>query len=103
VKRAWWAEARVVGVVPPSVFVPRPKVESALVELVRHDPPGDDPSRVFRLLEAGFGQRRKMLRSSLAGRVPAEAFERAGVDPTLRAESLTIEDWLRLQSQLDGP
>jgi 16S rRNA (adenine1518-N6/adenine1519-N6)-dimethyltransferase len=103
VKRAWWADARVVGVVPPSVFVPRPKVESALVELVRHDPPGDDPSRVFRLLEAGFGQRRKMLRSSLAGRVPAEAFERAGVDPTLRAESLTIEDWLRLQSQLDGP
>lgn len=100
VKRSWWADARLVGIVPPSVFVPRPKVESALVEVVRHQPPGDDPAPVFRLVEAGFGQRRKMLRSALAGRVSAEAFERAGVAPTLRAESLAIDDWLRLSDAI---
>jgi 16S rRNA (adenine1518-N6/adenine1519-N6)-dimethyltransferase len=99
VKRAWWADARVLGSVPPSVFVPRPRVESALLEVVRHKPLADDPAPVFKLVDAGFGQRRKMLRSSLAGRIPPETFARAGVDPTLRAEALSVHDWLRLARQ----
>jgi 16S rRNA (adenine1518-N6/adenine1519-N6)-dimethyltransferase len=96
VKRSWWADARVVGTVPATVFVPRPRVESALVEIVRHPPPADDPSSTFALIEAGFSQRRKMLRTALAGRVGAERFARAGVEPTARAEQLEIDDWLRL-------
>ena len=98
VKLGWWATARVVGKVSPSVFVPPPRVESALVEVVRRAPAGSEAERtaVFSLLEAGFGQRRKMLRRSLADRVPAEAFEAAGVRPEARAEELVLADWQRL-------
>ena len=98
VKAAWWADARVVGKVPPSVFVPPPRVESALVQVVRRSPAGDEAERaaVFALVEAGFGQRRKMLRRSLADRVSAGAFEVAGVRPEARAEELVLADWQRL-------
>ena len=68
VKVAYFASARVVGIVPPSVFIPAPRVESALVQLVRHPrPPVEVPSpaRLFALVRAGFGQRRKMLRGAL--------------------------------------
>jgi 16S rRNA (adenine1518-N6/adenine1519-N6)-dimethyltransferase len=102
VKAAWWADAAGVGRVPATVFVPQPRVESALVRLVRHDRPSvnDDVARadVFRLIDAGFGQRRKMLRRSLAALVPPEAFVAAGVRPEARAEELTLDDWIRLGS-----
>jgi 16S rRNA (adenine1518-N6/adenine1519-N6)-dimethyltransferase len=98
VKVAYWADAEVVGRVPPTVFVPQPRVESALVRLRRlpHPPVDADPQRLFRLVEAGFGQRRKMLRRSLASLVEPSAFERAGVRPEARAEELGLEDWARL-------
>jgi 16S rRNA (adenine1518-N6/adenine1519-N6)-dimethyltransferase len=100
VKVAWWADAEVVGRVPATVFVPQPRVESALVRLVRHGkPPVDadvDRAAVFRLVDAGFGQRRKMLRRSLAGSVDAAGFAAAGVRPEARAEELAPDDWARL-------
>jgi 16S rRNA (adenine1518-N6/adenine1519-N6)-dimethyltransferase len=102
VKVGWWAGARVVGKVPPTVFVPPPRVDSALVEVRRRAPAGDDAARraVFGLVEAGFGQRRKMLRRSLADRVPAAAFAAAGVRPEARAEELVLADWQRLAAAL---
>ena len=68
VKTAYWATARVIMRVSPNVFVPPPKVDSALVEIVRRDQPAVDAPRelLFSLIKAGFGQRRKMLRRSLA-------------------------------------
>jgi 16S rRNA (adenine1518-N6/adenine1519-N6)-dimethyltransferase len=100
VKVAYRASAEVVGRVPPTVFIPPPRVESVLVRLRRlPGPPVEaDPAVLFRLVEAGFGQRRKMLRRSLAGLVGPGAFERAGVRPEARAEELTLEDWARLAS-----
>jgi 16S rRNA (adenine1518-N6/adenine1519-N6)-dimethyltransferase len=98
VKVAYRAVAEVVGRVPRTVFIPQPRVESALVRLRRlPEPPVDtDPERLFRLVEAGFGQRRKMLRRSLASVVDPSAFERAGVRPDARAEELRLDDWARL-------
>jgi 16S rRNA (adenine1518-N6/adenine1519-N6)-dimethyltransferase len=98
VKVAWWAAAQVVGKVPATVFVPPPRVESALVEIRRRPPAGDEDERaaVFGLVEAGFGQRRKMLRRSLAEHVGPEAFAAAGIRPEARAEELAVADWLRL-------
>lgn len=100
VKVAYWATAQVVGRVPATVFVPRPKVESALVRITRRPAPATDadPERLFALVRAGFGQRRKMLRRSLAGLVTPEAFAAAGVRPEARAEELGVEDWGRLAS-----
>ena len=79
VKIAFWASARIVGLVPASVFVPRPNVESALVEIVRRQPPGTDPATLFPLVRTAFNQRRKMLRRSLAGVVTPEQFAAAGI------------------------
>jgi 16S rRNA (adenine1518-N6/adenine1519-N6)-dimethyltransferase len=96
VKVAFWATARIVGFVPPSVFLPRPNVDSALVEIIRHDPPEANPEAVFQLVRTAFGQRRKMLRRSLVGVVTAEQFAAAGIDPTARPEQLDVAAWCRL-------
>ena len=105
VKVAYWADAEVVGRVPATVFIPPPRVESALVRLRRLPAPRVDvaPDRLFRLVEAGFGQRRKMLRRSLAGLVDAAGFEQAGVRPEARAEELDLEAWARLARVAGGP
>jgi len=101
VRIAYYARAEVVGRVPATVFVPRPNVESVLVRLVRRPAPAVDPAevsaeRLFAVVRAGFGQRRKMLRRSLEGVVAPEAFGAAGVDPSARAEELDIAQWGRL-------
>lgn len=98
VKVAYWADARLVGDVPPSVFVPRPNVESALVRIDRRPPPAVDRQRLFELVRAGFGQRRKMLRRSLAGRIDADQFAAAGVAPEARPEDLDLAAWVRLSN-----
>ena len=99
VKVAFYATARIVGLVPASVFLPRPNVESALVEIVRHPAPLDssvNPQQLFSLVKMGFAKRRKMLRGAMAGRVTPEQFEAAGILPTARAEELSVHDWIRL-------
>lgn len=98
VKTAWWADATVVGKVPPTVFHPRPRVDSALVAIERRDPPGDETLRakVFSLVDTAFGQRRKMLRKSLTAVVDDLTFEAAAVAPTARPEDLSLADWVRL-------
>jgi len=100
VKVAYWATAEVVGRVPATVFLPRPKVESALVSIRRRPEPAVgadvDRGRLFALVRAGFGQRRKMLRRSLAGLLPEGAFDAAGIRPEARAEELSVFDWGRL-------
>jgi len=99
VKVDYWATARVAGKVPPTVFLPQPNVDSALVAIDRRPdaPATDAPYEVlFGLVRQGFGQRRKMLRRSLAGVVSPEAFECAGVRPEARPEELDVVAWGRL-------
>ena len=106
VKVAYWATAKVVGRVPPTVFHPVPKVESALVRIDRRPAPAVgpevDPRWLFELVRAGFGQRRKMLRRALASLVPPEAFAAAGIRPEARAEELSVGDWGRLAACTAG-
>ena len=99
VKVAYWATAAMVGRVPASVFLPPPKVESALVDIRRREAPavaGVDRDWLFTLVGAGFGQRRKMLRGSLGGLVGHEGFACAGVRPEARAEELDVHAWGRI-------
>ncbi len=98
VKVAYWATGALVAKVPASVFLPPPRVESALVHLVRHPSPiYDEPiGPVFELVRAAFGQRRKMLRKSLSGLVTTEQFAAAGVASDLRPEQLHVEAWCAL-------
>ena len=103
VKFAWYCAARRVGSVPPSVFWPVPNVDSGLVELVRRDPPATSATReqVFAVVDAAFGQRRKMLRSALSGlfgssAAATEVLAEADVDPQARGEVLGIADFVRV-------
>ncbi len=99
VKVAFWGRAEVVGMVPASVFLPKPNVESALVRIVRHEQPLDAsvrPAELFSLVRTGFAKRRKMLRGALAGHVTQAQFNTAGIESTARAEELSVHDWIRL-------
>jgi 16S rRNA (adenine1518-N6/adenine1519-N6)-dimethyltransferase len=100
-KLAWFAAARRAGPVPRSVFWPVPGVDSGLLAFDRHPPPPGDRAAVFAVVDAAFAQRRKVLRSALAGWAgsPAgaeAALRAAGVDPGARAETLTIADFARI-------
>lgn len=104
VKVAYWATARVLGDVPPSVFIPRPKVTSSIIEITRREMPAVGPhiapQQLFKVIRTGFGQRRKMLRRSLAAIATPENFENAGVSPESRPEELNVEQWGRLATEI---
>lgn len=102
VKVAYWATARIAGFVPASVFVPRPKVESALADIRRRPAPAVDvpPDELFHLVRTAFVHRRKMLRRSLAGVVAPEVFEAAGIDSQRRPEELDVTEWGALTAAL---
>ena len=98
-KVRYWGEAAIVGKVPASVFIPRPRVESALVRIVRRSEPAvpGDADALFALARQAFSQRRKMLRRSLAGRADADVFATADVRPEARPEDLDLDEWARLR------
>ena len=90
-------KATVSFTVRPQVFYPQPAVESSVVVMDRVPAPAG-AERALELARAGFGQRRKMLRRSLAALVddPSGLLEKAGIEPTSRAEDLTPGEYLRL-------
>jgi 16S rRNA (adenine1518-N6/adenine1519-N6)-dimethyltransferase len=107
VKVAYHATASLLGRVPATVFMPRPKVESVIVGMDRRPAPAVDADcvssqRLFAVVRAGFAHRRKMLRGSLSGVVEPAAFEATGTDPTLRAEDLDVAAWGRLAGWRPG-
>lgn len=89
--------ARVALRVPAQVFEPKPRVESAVVTIERTPPPPRS-ERAVEIATAAFGQRRKMLRRSLADTFdsPIDVLERAGVDPADRPEQLTADDFVAI-------
>jgi 16S rRNA (adenine1518-N6/adenine1519-N6)-dimethyltransferase len=100
-KLAWFAAARRAGPVPRAVFWPVPNVDSGLLAFDRRDPPPGDRVAVFAVIDAAFAQRRKVLRSALAGwagsAAEAETILRAAdVDPGARAETLAIAEFARV-------
>jgi 16S rRNA (adenine1518-N6/adenine1519-N6)-dimethyltransferase len=102
VKVAYHSTAAVVGVVPPTVVVPRPRVDSAIARFERRAaPPVDVPSApaLFALARAGFGQRRKTLRQALRPVLGSNAeavLASAGIPTMTRAEALTLDEWAAL-------
>ena len=98
----WRSTAKIAMKVHRSAFTPPPKVMSAIVHVTPADQPeGVPPALLSRLTEKGFGQRRKMLRQSLKG-IPGavEALESLGIDPTRRAETVSVAEWVALARTL---
>jgi len=98
----WRSTPRLAMQVNRSAFVPPPKVASAVVHIEPRDAPeGVRPEMIERLTEAAFGQRRKMLRSTLKSLPGApEGLETLGIDPTRRAETLSVDDFVNLAGLL---
>ncbi len=97
-----YARAELVARIPAGAFYPRPDIDSAVVRLTALPEPvfgSQDADRFFRVVKAGFGQKRKQLRNALSTglRQPAQAADvwlaRAGIDPTRRAETLSLDEW----------
>ena len=100
----WRSQPRLAMTVNRSAFVPPPKVTSAVVHIVpTEQPAGVDAKVMERLTEAAFGQRRKMLRSSLKQMPGAlEAAEQLGIDTQRRAETLSVDEWIALARSLSA-
>jgi 16S rRNA (adenine1518-N6/adenine1519-N6)-dimethyltransferase len=104
VKAAWYGHFLTTGAVSRQVFWPVPNVDSILVSFTLRDVPlgaSEERLATFALVDAAFGQRRKMLRQSLAGIVgssqaASEILTASGVDPTQRGEQLTVDDFVRI-------
>lgn len=93
----WRTEARIAFDVPPQAFTPPPKVTSSVVHLIpRPEPLPVEVRKLEAVTKAGFGQRRKMLRQSLKPLGGERLLERAGIDPTRRAETLSIAEFVDL-------
>ncbi|CAN7221308.1 16S rRNA (adenine(1518)-N(6)/adenine(1519)-N(6))-dimethyltransferase RsmA [Agrobacterium tumefaciens] len=87
--------------VPPQAFSPPPKVTSTVVHLLPKDKPLPcDVAKLEKVTEAAFGQRRKMLRQSVKSLGGETLLERAGIDPTRRAETLSVEEFVTLANCL---
>jgi 16S rRNA (adenine1518-N6/adenine1519-N6)-dimethyltransferase len=106
-KVAWYAAATKAGTVSPTVFWPVPNVESGLVAINRRPQPATTATRhqVFAVIDAAFAQRRKMLRSALAGlagssSAASSAVMAAGLDPKARGETLDVTDFSRIAEQI---
>ena len=107
VKASWWADLSWAGPVSRSVFWPVPNVDSALVRFDRHSPIGSEAERVktFKVIDHAFAKRRKMMRSAISeifgGSAAAEvALIRAGIDPTIRGEALTVAQFAQIAQQI---
>ncbi len=106
-KLAWYASAARVGTVPPTVFWPMPNVDSGLVRISRREPPETSASRerVFAVIDAAFGQRRKMLRAALKGlcgssEAASAAITAAGIDPAVRGEMIDVAGFARIAEHI---
>jgi len=103
VKATWWADLSSAGTVSRSIFWPVPNVDSSLVRFVRHQSAGDETLRkaTFKIIDAAFAQRRKMMRAALSdlcgGSAAASSIiEASGIDPTIRGESLQLSDFIKI-------
>jgi 16S rRNA (adenine1518-N6/adenine1519-N6)-dimethyltransferase len=98
----WRSSAKIAMVVNRSAFVPPPKVTSAVVHLrPREAPPGVDEATMERVTGAAFGQRRKMLRSTLKALPGAlDALRDLGIDEVRRAETLSVDEFVALARAL---
>jgi 16S rRNA (adenine1518-N6/adenine1519-N6)-dimethyltransferase len=109
VKAAWYADVTPAGRIGRTVFWPAPNVDSGLVRMVRRDPPSTPATRqeVFAVVDAAFAQRRKTLRAALAGWAGGapraeEILRAAGVDPSLRGERLSVDDFAAIAAAARG-
>jgi len=104
------AEIKSLATIKASMFFPKPKVDSEVLELRFKDTPDapvSDETFLFTVIKAAFGKRRKTLRNSLSGselhltaETAGHALELSGIDPSRRAETLSVSEFISLSNNL---
>ncbi|RAM53163.1 MAG: 16S rRNA (adenine(1518)-N(6)/adenine(1519)-N(6))-dimethyltransferase [Hapalosiphonaceae cyanobacterium JJU2] len=106
VRVQYLAKCELISIVPAKAFYPPPKVDSAVVRLIPRniEPAANDPRQLDTLVKLGFGAKRKMLRNNLQSIVErdrlTELLEELEINPQVRAEELSVEQWVALSNQL---
>ena len=106
----YYAIAKITEIITRDKFQPPPEVDSAIIQIKRRAQPyfEADTKKLFKLVKAGFGEKRKMLRNSLSGGLridtnqAEELLAQAEIIPTARAQELSLDDWKRLYSAIKG-
>ncbi|MDN3019998.1 16S rRNA (adenine(1518)-N(6)/adenine(1519)-N(6))-dimethyltransferase RsmA [Paenibacillus sp. BSR1-1] len=108
----YYTEAETVMIVPKTVFVPQPNVDSAVIRLIKRESPAvsvKDETFFFQVTKASFAQRRKTLLNNLTSQLPdgkqkkesiIKALEASGIEPSRRGETLSLEEFGRLADEL---
>ena len=108
----YYTKAETVMIVPKTVFIPQPNVDSAVIRLIKREKPlveVIDEAFFFTVTRASFAQRRKTIQNNLVSQLPngkekkeaiLSALEKAGIDPTRRGETLSIEEFGKLSDEL---
>lgn len=108
----YYTKAETVMIVPKTVFVPQPNVDSAVIRLMKRETPAvdvKDEAFFFQITRASFAQRRKTLLNNLTSQLPdgkqkkeeiIQALNESGIDPARRGETLSLEEFARLSDQL---
>jgi len=112
VKVRYCSDIKKIADVKASLFFPRPKVDSEVLELKFKKTlkyPTNDEAFFFRVIKAAFGNRRKMLKNALAAsalnidaNTAKDVLKRSDIDPARRAETLTIEEFVKLSNNLES-
>ena len=107
---SYCAEIKSIATIAPSLFYPAPKIESEVVEInfnISHAYPPHDETMLFQVIKAGFGNRRKTLKNALSAsglhfdpQIAHRALTAAGIDPSRRAETLGVSEFVALQISL---
>jgi len=100
----YYCRAEYVFTVKPGAFKPAPKVDSAIVRLIPHETPPveiNDFDEFSKLVNFAFTQRRKTLRNILKGKLDSEQIEALGIEPTIRPERLSLEDFTMLANAIN--
>lgn len=102
-------EPKLGAIVPAELFTPPPKIDSQIIHLQRRSIPlfgTNDPKHVFRIVKAGFSNRRKTLLNSMSGGLhlskddARQILERADISPQRRPQELSLDEWLKLSTEL---
>ena len=107
---AYCAEIKTVATIKARMFYPRPKVDSEVLEICFQeeiDRPADDEAYLLQVIKAAFGKRRKTMKNALSqsqlgidGSTAEKALAAAEIDPVRRAETLTVDEFVRLSNIL---
>lgn len=107
----FYGKPQIITRLNPAAFWPRPEIDSAVLKIETYDAPAvdvPDAGQFFRVVKAGFGQKRKQLKNSLGNGLgikataAGELLARVGIDPMRRAETLTLDEWAVLTGVVAG-